>query len=261
MRAKIKPTVQYERMALHKHIPLATPLVVYVEPSGYCNLRCKFCPHGVGDEKTFKKDIMSIKLFKKLINDLSAFPDKIKLLRICGNGEPLMNKNIVKMLQYAREQKVAEKIELVTNGLLLTPSLIKNLPRFLDRIIISIEGLCAEDYQRICNANINFQSLLDNLASLYTWKGKCNIHIKIHNAAISSPEEKTIFFNIFSNRCDEIYIENLVPMWPQFIIPYFSNEFRWGGRLLKNEFVLKFLRVYKFKQMVKLCLVVLIGIG
>lgn len=221
---------------LHKRIPLATPLVIYIEPSGYCNLRCQFCPHGIGNEKMFKKDLMSINLFKKSIDGLSIFPDKIKLLRICGNGEPLMNKNITKMLQYAQEKKIAEKIELVTNGLLLTIDLIKNLPRFLDRIIVSIEGLCAEDYQRISGANINFQSFLDKLAVLYTHKNKCKIHIKIHNKAVSTTYKKTMFFKIFRGFCDEIDIENLVPMWPQFKT-FFSkkNKFRWGGNVIKRR--------------------------
>ena len=108
MKAKLIPTVQYERLVLQEHIPLATPLVVYVEPSGYCNLKCTFCPHGV-EADALKKDFMSVKLFEKLIDDLSAFPDTIKLLRICGNGEPLVHKDIVRMLQYAREHKIAKK--------------------------------------------------------------------------------------------------------------------------------------------------------
>jgi radical SAM protein with 4Fe4S-binding SPASM domain len=235
MKAKLLSQVYHdERVELQKHIPLTTPLVVYIEASGYCNLQCAFCPHG-SKEKTFKKDFMSVKLFKKLINDLSAFPDKIKLLRFCGNGDSLMNKDIVKMTQYAKEQKIAQKMEMITNGTLLTTDLIKNLPRFLDRIICSLEGLSADDYQRICNTKINFQNLLNNSAALYACKGKCKIHIKIHNEAVSSESKKTMFFNMFSGLCDEIYIENLVPMWPQFNTAYSTNEFRFGGGATKRQ--------------------------
>ncbi len=39
MKAKLIPTVNPERVALQERIPLATPLVIYVEPSGYCNLK------------------------------------------------------------------------------------------------------------------------------------------------------------------------------------------------------------------------------
>jgi len=226
-----------ERLALQEQIPLATPLVVYIELSGYCNFKCIFCPHGV-EGAVLKKDLMSIKIFKKLIDDLSAFPDKIELLRFSGNGEPLLNKDIIKMLQYAKEQNVAKRIELITNGILLTDDLIKNLPRFLDRIIISIDGLSSEDYQRISKVNINFQNLLNNLGALYIHKNKCVIHIKTHNEAVLSEDKKKTFFNMFSNRCDEIFIENLVPIWPQLNTPYFANfinKFRFEGRVVKRK--------------------------
>ena len=234
MKAKLISTVYHERLALQEHIPLATPLVVYIEPSGYCNLKCTFCPHGV-EGNALKKNIMSVKLFQKLIDDLSVFPDPIKLLRICGNGEPLVNKDIVRMLQYTQERKFAKRIELVTNGILLTTDLIKNLPRFLDRIIISIEGLFSEDYQRVCGKSINFQNLLDNLDDLYTCRRECTIHIKIYNEAVLSESKKTAFLNMFGDRCDEIYIEKIVPMWPQLDIARFPNEFRWGGKLTKHQ--------------------------
>jgi len=221
-------------VALQERIPLATPLVIYVEPSGYCNLKCTFCPHGI-EEHNLKNDLMSLQLFEKVINDLTAFPTPIKLLRICGNGEPLMNKGILQMLRYARENIIADKIELVTNGLLLKNDLIKYLPRFLDRIVISIEGLSSDNYQSTCGAKINFQRLLDNVRDLYAGKGDCVIHVKIFDEALISENEKSSFLNMFVDRCDEIYIEKLVPMWPQLDIARNPDEFRWGGELTRHK--------------------------
>lgn len=234
MKAKLISQTHDKRLVLGKHIPLETPFVVYIEPSGYCNLKCAFCPQ-TSEDKAFKKDLMSVELLEKLIDDLSVFPDKIKLLRICGNGDPLTNKNIVKILQYAKEKKVAERIELITNGTLLNPYLIKNLPRFADRIIFSIEGLSSGEYKRISNANINFQNLLDNIRALYANKGDCIIHIKIHHEAVASEDKKTIFLNMFDEICDEIYIEKLVSMWPEFNSAYAINEFRYGGDVVKRQ--------------------------
>jgi radical SAM protein with 4Fe4S-binding SPASM domain len=139
------------------------------------------------------------------------------------------------MLQYAKEKKVAEKIEMLTNGILLTAELIESLPQVLSRIIISIEGLCLEDYQRIAGVNIDFQNLLDNLDVLYASRGNCIIHIKIHNSCILCESKKTEFLNMFGCRCDEIYIENLIPMWPQLDSAYFTNEFRWKERAITKR--------------------------
>ena len=40
---------------------------------------------------------------------------------------------------------------------------------------------------------------------------------------------------MFGGCCDEIYIEKLVPMWPQLDIPYRPDEFRYGGKLTKRQ--------------------------
>ena len=190
MKAKVLSQVHHERMVLWRKIPLRSPWVIYIEPSGYCNLKCRFCPHGK-EERKLTNDIMTFEVFKKLIDDLTVFPDKVKLLRFCGNGEPLFNKNIIKMLRYARKRKVAEKIELVTNGLLISRLFIEELPQFLDRIIFSIEGLSLDDYQSVCQTKVDFGRLLRNLKLLFVRKKNCKVHIKIHSEAVASKSRET----------------------------------------------------------------------
>lgn len=227
MESILTSQVGHDRLLLHESVPLATPLVVYVEPSGYCNLKCSFCPHGTlpGD---LKKSLMSIDLFKKMIADIYCFPEKIKLLRICGNGEPLTNPALAEMIELAYASGVAEKIELITNAALLTPELARRLPQNLTRLVCSIEGLSADDYQRVCQTNVDFDRLLQILDFLYACRGNCTIHIKIHHEAVTTKENETRFFELFSNKCDEIFVEKLVPMWPQLKTAYSSSEFRWG---------------------------------
>lgn len=227
MEGKLTSQVGHSRLLLHEAIPLATPLVIYVEPSGYCNLACAFCPQGSA-AAGLKKAMMSVVLFKKMVDDIAMFPEKIKLLRICGNGDPLTNPNLVEMIEYAFSRGTAEKIELITNALLLTPELISSLPRYLTRLVCSIEGLSSDDYLRICNARIDFDRFLKTLDNLYADRGACTIHIKIHHEAVASQEKEARFFELFRNRCDEIFVEKLVPMWPQLVTPFSSNEFRWG---------------------------------
>lgn len=227
MKARMHSQVQYDRLKLEEAIPLATPLVVYLEPSGYCNLKCKFCPHGAS-ENGLKKDLMTLDVFKKFADDLLNFPGQVKLLRVCGNGDPLMNKDLLPMLEYAHEHRVVQRIELITNGLLLTPDLIENLPRFVQRIVFSIEGLNPEEYQRFCGARIDFEKLLDNVGAVYASRGHCVVHVKTHHQAVPTKEKEGEFLALFDRRCNEIFIEKLVPMWPQLNIQFSTNEFRWG---------------------------------
>lgn len=227
MEVNLTSQVGQNRLLLHEAVPLATPLVLYVEPSGYCNLSCAFCPQGAATVG-LKKTMMSSDLFTKMIDDLADFPDRVKLLRVCGNGDPLTNRHIAEMVEYASNRDVAEKIELITNALLLTPELICCLPRYLTRLVCSIEGLSADDYLRICNTRVDFEKFLETLDALYAARGTCTIHIKIHHEAVSSQVAEERFFALFQDKCNEIFIEKLVPMWPQLTTAFSSQEFRWG---------------------------------
>ena len=232
MRAELISQPQTERVVLGKHLPLKTPFVVYIEPSGYCNLKCVFCPQSSGD-KALIKDIMSLELWKKVIDDLAEFPDKVKLLRVCGNGEPLTCPHIAEMLKYAKGK--VERIELISNGTLLNNRLIRKLPRYADRIIISIEGLSGEEYEFVSGVKVDLEKLVDNIKRLHANSKDCIVHIKIHHKAVHGKGKKEKFFKLFGNICDEIYIENLIPMWPEFDSEFAIDKFRYGGKFARKK--------------------------
>ena len=70
-------------------------------------------------------------------------------------------------------------IELVSNGVLLNDKLIAELPLYLDRIIISLEGLSEEDYVKFTNKKINFDEFVEKLGKLHAVESECVRHIKI----------------------------------------------------------------------------------
>lgn len=227
MKAKISSQVHKERINLHDEIPLKTPLVIYTEPSGYCNLRCNFCPQ-INEDNNIKKSIMSLDLFKKSIDDLINFEKQIELLRVCGFGEPLMNKNIIEMLKYAKESNFIKRIELISNGTLLNDELIDNISKYTDRIIISIEGLSSKDYFNVCNRKVNYENLVENIKKLYYSREDCILHLKIHHKSVDTKRKEDLFLNTFGNFCDEIYIEKLIKLWPEFDLDA-SENFRYGN--------------------------------
>ena len=55
---EISPQFNKDRLDLSSQVPLATPLVVYVEPSSYCNLECKFCPQHIEPDSLVKKYVV-----------------------------------------------------------------------------------------------------------------------------------------------------------------------------------------------------------
>lgn len=57
-----------ERNKLEEVIPLNTPYTVAIDPSNLCNFKCIFCAiQSKKEDLSFKKQIMDLKLFKKLL--------------------------------------------------------------------------------------------------------------------------------------------------------------------------------------------------
>jgi len=221
MKASIKPRIDLNnRTKLETVIPLKVPFIIFVDPSDICNFQCKFCP--TGDRKLIKEipgrnyGAMDFDLYKKIIDDICEFEKPIKVLRLYKDGEPLINPKFTEMVRYAKEKKCAERIDTTTNASLLTPQKnIEIIEAGLDRINISIEGINAKQYLEFSNYKIDFEKFVKNIHHLYENKKNCEIIIKI-NGDILSDEEKNMFYTIFGDIADGVYIEHIMSCWPEF---------------------------------------------
>jgi len=212
MKAKLSQRIRLgNRTPLQDVIPLDTPIHIFVDPSAACNFSCNFC-FNKDKSRTFHK-IMDLKLFKKIVNDISQFPRRLKVLRLYKEGEPLLNKHLPEMIRYAKEKDIAETIDFTTNGSLLTKEKSLELIRAgLDAINISVGGLSNKDYMNISKAKINFEEYVDNIQYFYENKGNCRMLIKTNDINVPKDKEEE-FFGIFGDICDEIAIEQVVPIW------------------------------------------------
>ena len=220
MKAKIQPRIELEnRTKLEEVIPMATPFVVFLDPSDICNFKCKFCPTGKRTLiKKIKRDsrIMDFDLYKKIIDDLCDFENPIKVLRLYKDGEPLLNPRFADMIRYAKDKGCALQIDTTTNGSILSPE--KNLELInsgLDRINISINGLTDQSYMDFTGYKMDFNKLVENIGHFYAHKKNCLMCIKIVGDGLSQ-EEQDRFFNIFGDITDRIFIEHVAPCWPEF---------------------------------------------
>lgn len=218
MKANFYNMKNENRYCLGNVVPLNTPFIVVIEPSGFCNLKCIFCP--INDDvngKNLKRSFMEFSLFQKVIDDIKIFGEKIKVLRFIGNGEPLMNKEIIKMITYAKEAAIAKKIEITTNGTLLNEKISKELiDAGLDILKISVEALREEDFFSIAKYKIDMKQYISNIQFFYENKKQCNVYIKINNLAVKSEEDEKLFFKYYGDYADNIFIERISPVWPEF---------------------------------------------
>lgn len=208
-----------KKRILRNELPLDTPYEVQIFPIDYCNFKCQYCIRSSSFDKEFSygfaESKLSFNVYKKCVNDMIAFSDKLKILRFAGTGEPFFHKDIFDMVEYAYEKKIADHIEIITNGSLLNDVIIKKLLQIdgkLSRLVISVQGITSETYQSICNYNINLKEFIHKLKTYYNIKKKTEIYIKIVSCALKDKNEENIFYTMFGDVCDKIQIEHVIPM-------------------------------------------------
>jgi len=216
--AEISDMRNTNRVNLAEKIPLSTPFIIQVEPSSLCNLRCVFCP--ITDNKeNVKKEMMKLQTFLKMVDQCKGFPEPIKFLRFIGVGEPLLNKDLPEMIAYAKQSGVFDKIEITSNGTLLKPDLSdKLLSSGLDILRVSLQAIDEATFSALCAAKGegSIENIKQNLRYFYDKRQKCVLYIKISDIAVKTETEQKTFYAEYGDICDFIFIENIVPIWPDF---------------------------------------------
>ena len=126
------------------HRPVTQLTKVYIEPTVACNLDCITCfrnaweqPIGRMSEETFERILAGLKR-------MSPIPD----VYFGGIGEPLFHPKTVEWVRRVKELGV--KVELITNGTILTEKIARQLiDSGLDILWISLDGATPEHYEDV----------------------------------------------------------------------------------------------------------------
>lgn len=204
------------RHMLKEILPLDTPLSLDIEASGGCCLKCAYCPQSLPIEKKMQinigKGIMEYSLFEKIVENCLEFNDKLKSIRFAGFGEPLLNRELPRMVKLVKEKQIAESVIIFTNGVALTKEISDALvDAGVDTFLFDIQGTCVEDYVKNANTKIDFDKLVENLTYLYKKKKRGKIFVKTFKFIIEKQRER--FFEIFEPISDEIGIENIYEIY------------------------------------------------
>lgn len=233
--AKIGNLFNPSRINLGEAIPLNTPLVIQLETCGFCNLKCKFCPGGTADSGIIR-DMMSVETFKLFLTQCREFPEKIKILRIIGIGEPLLNGNVAEFVSEAKRSGIFEKIEITTNGTLLTRELSdKLIDAGLDTLLVSLEATDENKFEEIAGVHISINELYGNIAYFFKRsRNKCILYVKSTDLAFNMESEREEFYEKWGEICDEIQIEHVYENWPEFQAGTDGNSVRFDLKQYKK---------------------------
>ena len=203
-----------DRTYLKDVIPLDTPYSLKVEVSSLCNARCVYCAHASRDHGVFEGN-MPMDLFERILKDSKEFPHKYKVMEMFSFGESMCNPELAAMIRKAKDSDIADKINFTTNALLLTHEKADELiAAGTDIIRISLQGLDAEAYWKVCKVRVDFDRFIDNLRYLYENRGNCSIRMKIADVAIADvPDGRKRFEELFGPIADSIYVEKIIPMY------------------------------------------------
>jgi len=149
-----------------KPIQWGMPFTVSIEPTTACNLRCPECPSGL---RSFTRDTGNLKsdFFSEMVDE---FHEHLMYLIFYFQGEPYINPDFLKMVNYAHQKKIYTITS--TNGHFLNDeNAKKTIESGLDRMIISVDGTTQETYQNYRKEG-KLETVLQGARNIVKWKKK-----------------------------------------------------------------------------------------
>ena len=137
------------------------PTKITIESGNICNLRCPLCPTGQKDNSA-RKGLLSFSDFKRIIDEIGK---NLLLIRLYNWGEPLLNKELIKMVEYADRNKIAVKISTNLSLPIENDQAEALINANLQKIYISCDGASGSTYP-IYHIEGDFNRVISNMKLL-----------------------------------------------------------------------------------------------
>ena len=113
------------------------PTLINIETTQRCNLKCKMCGRVNATSLDFRHSDMTMDIFEKILPIMG----NAKTIWLSGFGEPLLHKNIARMVRMAKDNSKDAEVSFTTNAMLLTADKASELiDAGLDKMQVSIDG-------------------------------------------------------------------------------------------------------------------------
>ncbi|MBT9588492.1 radical SAM protein [bacterium] len=120
------------------------PVLAFVDPTLFCNLRCPACPTGV-QAGLRPKATLQWELYQKFMDEVGDYLFKLYLYNL---GEPLLHKQAPEMIRYAKEKEIFVMLSSNLSLHLSDESIQKLILSGLDVLIVALDGITPETYQK-----------------------------------------------------------------------------------------------------------------
>ena len=188
------------------------PLQIDFELNYSCNFSCEMCTWSA--ENTAgrgKKTWFSFEAYQEIIDE--GIKNGLKAIRLNYINEPLIRKDIIKFIEYAKKVGILD-IYLSTNGSLLTEKVIRELIKSgLTRLQVSIDATTKETFDKIRQGG-NFDAVIKNTLNFIKIRNDLNVELPTLRVNFVKTDlnqhEYSDFIKIWSNKADCIGIQDLV---------------------------------------------------
>lgn len=142
-----------------------------------CNLRCKYCMPEPEYVWLPREDILS---FEEMATLAGYFADLgVEKIRLTG-GEPLLRRDLARLVRLLRQDRRITEVALTTNGVLLADYAQELYEAGLDRVTVSLDTLRPERFRQLTGRD-EFSRVLEGIESV----GKTGFgHLKLDTVAI-----------------------------------------------------------------------------
>lgn len=159
-----------------------------IDTTSLCNLRCTTCSL---DEWYQHKGVMTLATFTRIAESLAH----LKHLALSVNAEPLLNSNLVRMLEIAKRATAGRIVaSFTTNATLLEERIALALfERGLDALEISLDGATQATFEAI-RIRAHWHTVIENVERLAQLKRRLN----------SATPHLSIRFTLFEDNRDDV---------------------------------------------------------
>jgi radical SAM protein with 4Fe4S-binding SPASM domain len=135
------------------------PSYFEIETVNACNARCPMCTI---DDWDRRDGLMADELFTKIATEIGEHSDVVRRVQLFRDGEPLLDKKLALKTELVKGLGV-RKVGISTNGALLTRKRSRDLLEAgMDEVILSIDSLVPETYEKI-RPPLKFDQVFQNI--------------------------------------------------------------------------------------------------
>lgn len=192
------------------------PITLEVGPATVCNHYCTWCMHGAyfgkhrndaGVKKLYPdSSIMKFDFYRRIVDEL--VPLGLKSVILSGSGEPFMNPEISRFIEYTKNSGV--DIAVITNGSIIRDRDIVPAVQCSTWIRVSLDAATAETRQRIHRTTeTDFDETLENMRRMAKVKKELGAAVQLGSQIAICPENVREIYDVarISKECGIDYTQ------------------------------------------------------